>query len=78
MTCTTKNMALEFCFPEPSTTSKTVWWLPRNRRFEITHTRHIISIFDQPEAAGDIVSSQDVNFIKGYKVVNFEFSSSSS
>ena len=39
---------------------------------------HICVVFGGPEVAGDVITSQNVNTIEGYIVVNFEIASSSS
>ena len=56
-----------------TTLSKPVRWLLRNRGFKMTENPHIIAICGWPEAAGGVVSSEDVSHIYGYYVVYFEF-----
>ena len=56
-----QNEAPELPFCTLSTFSKQVCWLlSRNRGLEVTETLHIITIYSRSEAAGVIISCQNV------------------
>ena len=61
MACSSEREVHKSRFLRVPTLSKSVHWLSRNCCFKITENHHNIAIGGRQDAAGDVISSQDVN-----------------
>ena len=58
--------------------SESVEPLSRNRDPNMTQNEHVYAICCRPEVSGDVISSENVETIEGYDLLNIEIASSSS